>query len=281
MKIKKSKARTVRTITQISVFVIVFLISISKWLSEQGFKIPVLPDASLHAICPFGGVATIYEFAASGNFIQKIHSSAFILMILGVIVAILFGAIFCGYICPFGTFQEWIGKIGRKLFPKKYNHFVPKKLDHLLRYLRYGVLAMVLYNTAVTAKLVFQAVDPYYALFNFFTNEVAVTAYIALGVITVLSLFIERPWCKYFCPYGALLGLFNLISIFKIRRNKNTCIGCKQCDNTCPMNIEVSNTNTVKNHQCIICHQCTSEMVCPVQNTVTISTKAGGDSFEN
>ncbi len=281
MKIKKSKARTVRTITQISVFVIVFLISISKWLSEQGFKIPVLPDASLHAICPFGGVATIYEFAASGNFIQKIHSSAFILMILGVIVAILFGAIFCGYICPFGTFQEWIGKIGRKLFPKKYNHFVPKKLDHLLRYLRYGVLAMVLYNTAVTAKLVFQAVDPYYALFNFFTNEVAVTAYIALGVITVLSLFIERPWCKYFCPYGALLGLFNLISIFKIRRNKNTCIGCKQCDNTCPMNIEVSNTNTVKNHQCINCHQCTSEMVCPVQNTVTISTKAGGDSFEN
>jgi len=281
MKIKKSKARTARTITRISVFVIVFLISISKWLSEQGFKIPVLPDASLHAICPFGGVATIYEFATSGDFIQKIHSSAFILMILGVIVAILFGAIFCGYICPFGSFQEWIGKIGGKLFPKKYNHFVPKKLDHLLRYLRYGVLAMVLYNTAVTAKLVFQAVDPYYALFNFFTNEVAVTAYIALGVITVLSLFIERPWCKYFCPYGALLGLFNLISIFKIRRNKNTCIGCKQCDNTCPMNIEVSNTNTVKNHQCISCHQCTSEMVCPVQNTVTISTKEGGDSFEN
>jgi len=281
MKIKKSRARTARTITQISVFVIVFLISISKWLSEQGFKIPVLPDASLHAICPFGGVATIYEFAASGDFIQKIHSSAFILMILGVIVAILFGAIFCGYICPFGSFQEWIGKIGRKLFPKKYNHFVPKKLDHLLRYLRYGVLAMVLYNTAVTAKLVFQAVDPYYALFNFFTNEVAVTAYIALGVITVLSLFIERPWCKYFCPYGALLGLFNLTSIFKIRRNKNTCIGCKQCDNTCPMNIEVSNTNTVKNHQCISCHQCTSEMVCPVQHTVTISTKEGGDSFEN
>jgi len=139
----------------------------------------------------------------------------------------------------------------------------------------------VLYNTAVTAKLVFQAVDPYYALFNFFTNEVAITAYIALGVITVLSLFIERPWCKYFCPYGALLGLFNLISIFKIRRNKNTCIGCKQCDNTCPMNIEVSNTNTVKNHQCISCHQCTSEMACPVQNTVTISTKEGGDSFEN
>lgn len=145
----------VRTITQVSVFILVFLISISKWIGERGFKIPFLSDASLHAICPFGGIATIYEFAASGNYIQKIHSSAFILMFLGIIVAILFGALFCGYICPFGTYQEWIGKIGRRLFSKKYNHFVPKKLDGLLRYFRYVVLVMVLYNTAVVPNWYF------------------------------------------------------------------------------------------------------------------------------
>ena len=280
MKIK-SKASMVRTITQISIFILVFIISISKWIAEKGFKIPFLSDVSLHAICPFGGVATIYEFATSGNFIQKIHNSSFILMILGVIVAILFGAIFCGYICPFGTFQEWIGKIGRKIFPKKYNHFIPKKVDRLLRYLRYAVLAMVLYNTAVTAKLVFESIDPYYALFNFFTYEVAVSAYIALGVIAILSLFIERPWCKYFCPYGAILGLFNFIQIFRIRRNKNTCVGCKLCDKACPMNIEVSKADTIKNHQCISCHQCTSDVSCPVKDTVIVSVKREGDSRED
>lgn len=78
MKAAKNKASRVRTITQVTVFILVFLISISKWISERGFKIPFLSDASLHAVCPFGGVATIYEFAVSGNYIQKIHSSAFI-----------------------------------------------------------------------------------------------------------------------------------------------------------------------------------------------------------
>lgn len=278
---KTKKAAVVRLIVQISIFSLVFLIAVSKWIAEKGISIPFLPEASLHAICPFGGVATIYEFVTAGDFIQKIHSSAFILMILGLVAAVLFGTIFCGYICPFGSFQEWIGRLGRKLFPGKYNRMVPKKLDRVLRYLRYLVLIMVLYQTAVSAILVFQSVDPYYALFNFFTNEVAVTAYITLGVIIVLSLFIERPWCKYLCPYGALLGLFNSIRIFKIRRNKNTCIGCKKCDQVCPMNIEVSAGETIRNHQCISCHKCLSDVSCPVKDTVAITIGKERASHEN
>jgi polyferredoxin len=170
---------------------------------------------------------------------------------------------------------------GQKLFGKKYNRFVPHKLDRALRHLRYAVLAMVLYQTAVTAKLVFQAVDPYYALFNFFAGEVALTAYITLGAITVLSLFVERPWCKYFCPYGAFLGLFNRIRIFKIRRDPATCVDCKQCDRICPMNIEVSKKETVSDAQCISCHKCTSDIACPVKDTVTISAGKERARIEN
>lgn len=278
---KKRGRNKWRTISQISVFVFVALVSAAKWITENGFAIPFLPEVSLHAICPFGGVVTIYEFVTVGTFIQKIHSSAFILMILGIITALLFGAIFCGYICPFGTYQEWIGKIGRYLFPKKYNRIIPARIDKVLRYLRYAVLAMVVYQTAITAKLIFQEMDPYYALFNFFTGEVAITAYAVLGVMTILSLFIERPWCKYFCPYGAFLGLFNSISVFKIRRNKKTCIDCKLCDKACPMNIKVSVKESVRDHQCISCHLCTSEAACPVKNTVVIALKKEDVSNEN
>ncbi len=272
MKTKKSKSAIIRIVIQIFFFLLVFMVSISKWLAEKGIKLPFLPEVSLHAICPFGGIETLYGFAATGSFIQKIHNSSFILMIIGILVALLFGAIFCGYICPFGTFQEWIGKLGKKLLGKRYNSLIPKKLDSILRYLRYVVLALVVYQTAITSKLLFQNMDPYYALFNFFTNEVALSAYIVLGVIAVLSLFIERPWCKYFCPYGAFLGLFNLFRVFKIRRNKNTCISCGKCDRVCPMNIEVSKKEAVRSHQCISCHKCTSEVSCPIKDTVVIST---------
>ncbi|WDC83599.1 4Fe-4S binding protein [Caloramator sp. mosi_1] len=121
----------------------------------------------------------------------------------------------------------------------------------------------------------FNDIDPYYALFNFWTGEVKIQAIILLIVVLVSSLLIERPWCKYLCPLGAFLGVFNFISIFKIRRNKSICISCKACDKLCPMNIVISDKNVIKNHQCIRCLKCTSEVGCPIENTVYIGTKVG------
>jgi polyferredoxin len=267
----KKKRRWLRISVQIFFFFLVLAISVSKSLSEAGFTIPLLSTASLHAICPFGGVVSIYEVFTSGKFVQKIHESSFVLMTISIILAIGFGPLICGWVCPFGSLQEWLGKIGRKLFKKKYNNIIPIGIDKYLRYTRYIVLALVIYNTVVTAKLVFQDFDPYYAIFNLWTNEVAITAYIILAITILLSLIIERPWCKYACPYGAFLGLFNLIRIFKIRREATTCTSCKACDRACPMNINVSGSNTVLSHQCISCMECTSEASCPINDTVNFS----------
>jgi len=257
---------------QIAFFVLVVLISVGHTLEESGTVIPLIGRASLHAVCPFGGAVTLYNLFTDGTYVQKIHASSVVLLILVGITAILAGPLFCGWACPFGSFQEWLGKLGRKIFGKRYNKFVPKHIDRWLRFLRYGVLAWVLYMTAVSAKLVFADYDPYYALFNFWTGEVAVTGFIALGLVIVLTLFVERPFCKYACPYGALLGLFNFIRIFKLRRNPSTCISCSLCDKACPMNIKVSTAGAVHDHQCISCYACTSEAVCPVPDTVSFRT---------
>ncbi|MEN8905128.1 MAG: 4Fe-4S binding protein [Clostridiales bacterium] len=275
MNVSKKKKTKLRFITQLFFLLLVSAIMGNKLLEELGMAIPFLSTASLHAICPFGGVVSIHRFITEGTFVQKIHESSFILMIAGIILAIGFGPLICGWVCPFGTVQEFLSKIGRKIFKKKYNNFIPYKIDRILRYIRYIILILVVYNIASTTKLMFQDIDPYYALFNFWTGEVAIAAYIILGATILLSLIIERPWCKYACPYGAFLGIFNLFRIFKIKRNQKTCINCKACDVGCPMNIKVSEKTKVLDHQCISCMKCTSDYICPIGDTVEFRVGRG------
>jgi polyferredoxin len=262
----------IRRVVQIFFFALIALISINHSLADSGSGIPLLASASLHALCPFGGVVTIYQVATVGTFVQKIHESAFVLMAIGFVLAILFGPVFCGWVCPLGTIQEWIAKWGRKLFKRRYNHFVPARIDTVLRYARYLVLAWVVYVTATSGRLVFADYDPYFALFNFWSGEVAWTALAILGLTFGLSLFVERPWCKYACPYGAVLGLSNLFRVFQIRRAESTCKADGACSIMCPMNIQVDSAKTVRDHQCISCLECTSEAVCPVARTVVFAT---------
>jgi polyferredoxin len=166
---------------------------------------------------------------------------------------------------PFGTVQEWFGKIGKRIFKRKYNNFIPYAIDRWLRYARYLVLAWIVYVTATSATLWFADYDPYFALFNFWTSEVAVGGLVVLGVTLAASLLVDRPWCKYACPYGAVLGVTNLFRVFSIRRNEGTCKLDGACNRACLMNIPVSSMKVVRHHQCISCMECTTEASVPLQ----------------
>lgn len=275
MKLFTKNKMWLRTVFQIFFFTLIALIAVNHVLDDTGIGIPWLSNISLHAVCPFGGVVSLYQLATVGTFTQKIHQSSFILMILVFVLSFLFGSVFCSWVCPLGSVQEWVGKIGKRIFKKRYNHFIPRGIDKYMRYLRYIMLLWVLYATATTARLAFSAIDPYYALFNFWIGEVAVTGLVVLGVTLLASLLVERPWCKYACPYGALLGITNLFSVFSIRRRETTCKSCNLCARECPMNIPVDTVTVVRDHQCIGCLECTSEAICPVEKTVVFATKGG------
>lgn len=274
-----------RLYVQIFFFALIGLIAVNHTLAEAGMGIPLLADSSLHALCPFGGVVTLYNLGTLGTFIQMIHMSSVILMVLVFILAILFGPVFCGWICPLGSFQEWIGKLGKKLLGKRYGKVIPTQVDRVLKYARYGVLVWVVYVTARSGYLMFAEIDPYNALFSFWSDEVAIPGLIILLITMAASLVVTRPWCRYACPYGALLGLSNKVRIFSIQRNETTCINCRQCDNNCPMGIVVSNQAKVTDLHCISCLECTSEQACPIPDTVNLMNgifitqpKAGGEA---
>lgn len=267
MKPLKSKLPFIRLAIQIGILTFLFI----------GFLTRLLPE--VHNICPMGGAEGLFKLATTGHFLQKTNSAALILFILSLVITLLFGAIFCGFICPFGTLQELIGRIGKKLFPNIHNKvLIPKKLDNALRYLRYAVLAFILIQTALVGKMIFEGFDPYFAFMNILNKEVTQLALVLLAIVMVSSLFTERPFCKYACPYGAILGAVGKLAVFKVHRNKTTCVDCKKCDNVCPMNIEISKTTKISSHQCVMCLRCTSDEACPVKNTVYI---AGGKGEKN
>lgn len=267
----KSKLWWLRSAVQVFFFVLIALTALNETLSGYGITIPLIQKASLHALCPFGGVVSFYQFISNGTFVKKVHESSMVLFWIALVLLVIAGPVICGWVCPLGSLQEWIGKPGKKIFKKRYNTFVPAKLDKVLRYFRYITFIWVTYMTIISGKLFFQDYDPYFALFNFWKSEVSLAGISILAATLVLSLFVERPFCKYACPFGAFQGLFNLIRIFPIKRNVSTCINCKACDRACPMNIEVSNAQSVRDHQCISCLECTSEAACPVKDTVLLA----------
>lgn len=262
----------IRKVVQWFFFLLIAFIAINHTLLESGSGFAFFSSASLHAVCPFGGVETLYTFLASGIFVKKAHAASLVLAAIVMLLSILFGPVFCGWVCPLGTVQEWVGKLGQKFFKRRYNHFVPAKLDNVLRYARYAILVWVLYVTAVSGELVFEAYDPYFALFNFWSAEVAPTALAILVATLLLSVFVERPWCKYACPYGAVLGVTNLFRVFSIKRAASTCKADGACSIMCPMNIPVDSVDVVRDHQCISCLECTSEAICPVARTVVFTS---------
>ena len=165
-----------------------------------------------------------------------------------------FGVFYCGWICPFGSIQDIISKIATKLKIKRFK--CPTKFQKYLVYLRYFLY------TLVVVKLISMSWNPRNRFGDILRSvELDTLLYIIVAVFLVALIFIDRPWCNYFCENGAFYDLLSTFRIFGIKRDNNTYIHCHKCDKVCPMNILVESTDFVNHPNCIGCLECISN--CP------------------
>ena len=171
-----------------------------------------LVDSSYHpdfeAYCPLGGIGALMSKFNLGSSSCQMGEVQMMLGIALVVGAIIFGKLFCSYICPIGTFMEWLGRIGDKF---KIRFSIPEYLDRPLRLLKYALLYYTIYITMNASELFCKEYDPYLASVTFFKNPDLVWYYgiITIAIVILGSIFTKMFWCKYLCPLGAIGNIFS------------------------------------------------------------------------
>jgi polyferredoxin len=216
---------------------------------------------SLDAFCPFGAVESLWSWITTGTFLRSTNTANLVILVAVLATALLMGRAFCGWMCPLGAVQEWIARLGSKLTGgdsrKRRKGMIPVQLpraiDKPLRFLKYLVLASILWSSLEAVFPPLREFCPYRILFGLHLETPLAIA--VLVAFLAASLLVERFWCKYLCPLGALLSVTNKIAPIKVATDKKICTACGRCGASCPMGIEERAQN-ITSPECIRCLDC-------------------------
>jgi Pyruvate/2-oxoacid:ferredoxin oxidoreductase delta subunit len=240
-----------------------------KWTLDLGSYVPRPP--AVEGFLPISALLGLKRLLLTGEF-DPIHPAGLVILMAALAIAFFARKGFCGWICPVGFGSLLIQDIRARF---KGLISIPRWIDYPLMSVKYLLLAFFLYMIcwqmnvdAITAFIH----TPYNLaadakMLLFFLNPSSIT----IGVVSFLvliSLVIPHFWCRYLCPYGALLGIFAFFGPFQIHRQEDKCIDCQKCNQVCPGEIKVSLQKTVRSPECVGCLECLA--VCPKEDCLSI-----------
>ena len=240
---------------------------------ENGATAPLVSrPPSVEGFLPIGALTSLKYWLVSGE-IHPVHPASLVIFLAILLMSLLAKKSFCSWLCPVGTLSEAAYKIGTKLFGRNFRLW--RWLDITLRSVKY--LLLLLFVKLILLDMPTEALSgfldaSYWAvsdvkMLHFFTR-MSLTTLVVLASLTFLSLFYKNFWCRYLCPYGALLGLASMVSPFKIRRDAVGCTGCQRCSNSCASDLPVHSCATVSSPECTGCLTCVAN--CPEQNVLAM-----------
>ena len=223
-------------------------------------------------ISTFIGVKQIYLSIIHQNFSITALLPQLIEAISIIPITVLIGRFFCGWMCAFGAMGDFIYMLSSKLFKRRFK--ISEKTDSVLKFTKYILLAFlitVVWSMGVTTFSTSNPWDVFGMLLTF--GKIPDISYVFLNLapalfiflfIVVASFFVERFFCRYLCPLGAIFSIVSKPRITSILKPKTKCGNCRICTKSCPMGIALYKKNFSKTGECINCFKCVS--VCPRKN---------------
>lgn len=227
---------------------------------------------AVEAFLPISALMGLKRLVMTGQW-DPVHPAGLAILVAALVMSWLFRKGFCAYVCPVGFISGLLEKLGRRIGLAR---TPPRWLAVPLHGLKYLLLGFFLYTTFFGMSL-FAAerfmrssynITADARMLDFFVHPSA-AALAVLGALLVLCIVWRNFWCRFLCPYGALLGLAAFFSPLGVRRDPATCVDCGRCSQACPMGIPVHERISVGSPECIGCAECVG--ACPVPDCLNVS----------
>lgn len=184
-------------------------------------------------VCSIGSIQNISLALVDPGY--QLPLSVLLFFLLPIVFAFFFGRVFCAGVCPFGALQELVNVK---------NYRISRAVTTTLEVIPWLYLIFAVFYAVTRSSFIICRFDPFIGIFRL-GGDIGLLLFGAL--LLVMSVFTGRPFCRFLCPYGALLSLFSSVSIWKIRLTGKECINCELCHNACPVDaIKPPYSNKVK-----------------------------------